>query len=130
MRLLVKRLRQKWPQVRIVFRGDSGFCRQRIIIIIINCCERAGVHYIIGLARGAPVHTGGQTQVYLTPMHAEGGLIKKMIANIQAALAYVRRAAEQLPKLNRWHALVGYICERITGQTVLPTLPPALQGAG
>lgn len=76
------------------------------------------------------MHTGGQTQVYLTPMHAEVGLIKKMIANIQAALAYVRRAAEQLPKLNRWHALVGYICERITGQTVLPTPPPALQGAG
>lgn len=43
------RLRQKWPQVRIVFRGDSGFCRQRII----NYCERAGVHYIIGLARNA-----------------------------------------------------------------------------
>ena len=81
-------------------------------------------------AVGRAVHTGGQTQVYLTPMHAEVGLIKKMIANIQAALAYVRRAAEQLPKLNRWHALVGYICERITGQTVLPTPPPALQGAG
>ena len=49
LKLLVTRLRQKWPQVRIVFRGDSGFCRQRII----NFCERAGVHYIIGLARNA-----------------------------------------------------------------------------
>jgi hypothetical protein len=49
LKLLVKRLRQKWPQVRIVFRGDSGFCRQPII----NYCERAGVHYIIGLARNA-----------------------------------------------------------------------------
>ena len=49
LKLLVKRLRQKWPQVRIVFRGDSGFCRQRII----NYCERADVHYIIGLARNA-----------------------------------------------------------------------------
>jgi Transposase DDE domain group 1 len=49
LKLLVKRLRQTWPQVRIVFRGDSGFCRQRII----NFCERAGVHYIIGLARNA-----------------------------------------------------------------------------
>ena len=49
LKLLVARLRQKWPQVRIVFRGDSGFCRQRII----NYCERAGVHYIIGLARNA-----------------------------------------------------------------------------
>ena len=63
-------------------------------------------------------------------MHAEVGTIKKMIANIQAALAYVRRAAEQLPKLNRWHALISYICERITGQTMLPTPPPARQGAG
>jgi hypothetical protein len=49
LKLLVKRLRQQWPQVRIVFRGDSGFCRQRII----NYCERAGVHYIVGLARNA-----------------------------------------------------------------------------
>jgi hypothetical protein len=47
LKLLVTRLRQKWPRVRIVFRGDSGFCRQRII----NYCERADVHYIIGLAR-------------------------------------------------------------------------------
>jgi hypothetical protein len=56
LKLLVKRLRQKWPQVRIVFRGDSGFCRQRII----NYCERAGVHYIIGLARNA--HLQGITE--------------------------------------------------------------------
>ncbi len=49
LKLLVTRLRQKWPQVRIVFRGDSGFCRQRII----NYCERAAVSYIIGLARNA-----------------------------------------------------------------------------
>jgi len=49
LKLLVRRLRQQWPQVRIVFRGDSGFCRQRII----NYCERAQVHYIVGLARNA-----------------------------------------------------------------------------
>jgi hypothetical protein len=49
LKLLVTRLRQKWPAVRIVFRGDSGFCRQRIL----NYCERAHVHYIVGLARNA-----------------------------------------------------------------------------
>jgi hypothetical protein len=81
-------------------------------------------------AVGRAVHTGGQTQVYLTAMRAEMGTIKKMIANIQAALAHVKRAAQQLPKRNRWHALISCICERITGQTVLPTPPPALQGAG
>lgn len=47
IKLLVRRLRQAWPDVRIIFRGDSGFCRQRVI----NWCERSGVHYIIGLAR-------------------------------------------------------------------------------
>ncbi len=47
LKLLVRRLRQAWPDVRIVFRGDSGFCRQRIL----NWCERSGVHYIVGLAR-------------------------------------------------------------------------------
>lgn len=49
LKLLVRRLRQRWPQVRIIFRGDSGFCRQ----LLINRCERSQVHYIIGLARNA-----------------------------------------------------------------------------
>ena len=47
LRLLVNRLRQAWPDVQITIRGDSGFCRQRLI----RWCERAGVQYIIGLAR-------------------------------------------------------------------------------
>ena len=44
--LLVRRLRQAWPEVKIVFRGDSGFCRP----LILNWCDRHGVDYIIGLA--------------------------------------------------------------------------------
>jgi len=47
--LLVKGLRQAWPAVRIVFRGDSGFCRHRMF----DWCERNDVHYIVGLARNA-----------------------------------------------------------------------------
>ena len=49
LKLLVRRLRQVWPKVRIVFRGDSGFCRQRTL----NWCERSDVHHIVGLARNA-----------------------------------------------------------------------------
>jgi hypothetical protein len=45
--LLVKRLRQAWPGVRIVFRGDSGFCRHKML----SWCERKGVGYIVGLAK-------------------------------------------------------------------------------
>ena len=47
--LLVKRFRQKWPDVAIVFRGDSGFCRHRML----EWCDRNGVRYIVGLARNA-----------------------------------------------------------------------------
>jgi hypothetical protein len=45
--LLVKRLRQAWPQVKIIFRGDSGFCRWRML----SWCERHAVGYIVGIAR-------------------------------------------------------------------------------
>jgi len=45
--LLVKRLRQAWPGVRIIFRGDSGFCRWRML----RWCERHGVYYIVGVAK-------------------------------------------------------------------------------
>ena len=47
--LLVRRLRQAWPGVRIVFRGDSGFCRYKML----RWCERHGVGYIVGLAKNA-----------------------------------------------------------------------------
>jgi len=45
--LLVKRFRQTWPKVQIVFRGDSGFCRWRMLA----WCERHGVGYIVGKAK-------------------------------------------------------------------------------
>ncbi|MEJ1403306.1 MAG: IS1380 family transposase, partial [Candidatus Sedimenticola sp. (ex Thyasira tokunagai)] len=45
--LLTKRLRQEWPDVQIIFRGDSGFCRHRML----DWCERQGVKYIVGIAR-------------------------------------------------------------------------------
>lgn len=45
--LLVRRLRQVWPQVRIVLRADSGFCRWRML----RWCDRHAVYYIVGLAK-------------------------------------------------------------------------------
>jgi hypothetical protein len=49
LKLLVARLRQTWPNVRIIVRADSGFCRQRIL----RWCERANVGYAIGVARNS-----------------------------------------------------------------------------
>jgi len=47
LRLLVQRFRQVWPEVRIIFRGDSGFCRWRLL----RWCDKHGVNYIVGLAK-------------------------------------------------------------------------------
>ena len=49
VKLLVKRLRRCWPETRVIVRADSGFCRQNLI----RWCERAGVGYLIGLARNS-----------------------------------------------------------------------------
>ncbi len=45
--LLVKRLRRAWPTVRIILRGDSGFCRRKML----TWCERHDVGYCVGLAK-------------------------------------------------------------------------------
>ena len=81
-------------------------------------------------AVGRATSSANQTTLYLTPMHAETGLIKSMIANVHAAIQHVRVAAEQLPKLDRWRTMLAYICQRIVGQISLPIPPPALAGAG
>ena len=47
LKLLVDRLRQAWPKVRIIFRGDSGFCRWKLL----RWCDKHDVGYVVGLAR-------------------------------------------------------------------------------
>ena len=47
LKRIVARIRQRWPEARIVVRGDSGFCREDIM----DWCERNGVDYVLGLAR-------------------------------------------------------------------------------
>jgi hypothetical protein len=81
-------------------------------------------------AVGRAASSGGQTLLYLTPMHAEVGLIKTMIANVHAAIRHVKAAAEQLPRLDRWRTLLDYICKRIVEETNLPAPPAALPAPG
>ena len=50
--LLVKVLRAHWPRVEIVVRGDSGFCRWRML----RWCEAHGVCYIVGVAKDSRLH--------------------------------------------------------------------------
>ena len=44
---IVGQIRTAWPKVRIILRGDSGFCRNEVM----KWCEDQSVDYVFGLAR-------------------------------------------------------------------------------
>lgn len=46
---ITERVRRRFPRVRLVARGDSGFCRDPLM----TWCEAHGVKYVFGLARNA-----------------------------------------------------------------------------
>ena len=44
---IISQIRGQWPEVRIIIRADSGFCREPIM----SWCESHDVDYILGLAQ-------------------------------------------------------------------------------
>jgi hypothetical protein len=46
---MVERMRLRWPETRIIVRGDSGFCREDLM----GWCEAHGVEYVLGLAKNS-----------------------------------------------------------------------------
>ncbi len=44
---IVGQIRAAWPQVKIILRGDSGFCRDEIM----SWCEDREIDYVLGLAK-------------------------------------------------------------------------------
>jgi hypothetical protein len=46
---VVARIRQRWPEVKITLRGDSGFCREKLM----SWCQHQGIDYVFGLAQNA-----------------------------------------------------------------------------
>ena len=58
---IVQQIREAWPQVRILVRGDSGFCREELL----SWCEANRVDYAIGLAQNVRLR-----QILAEPMAA------------------------------------------------------------
>jgi hypothetical protein len=49
LKRVIGQLREEWPEVQIIIRGDSGFCREEIMA----WCEENDVDYLLGLARNS-----------------------------------------------------------------------------
>jgi len=44
---IVEQIRNRWPEVKIIVRGDSGFCRDNIM----TWCEAHEIDYVLGFAK-------------------------------------------------------------------------------
>ena len=57
---IVEQIRAAWPQVRIIVRGDSGFCRNEIM----RYCEHNGqLDYVLGLAKNSRLIKAIETEM-------------------------------------------------------------------
>ena len=56
---IVRRLREVWPHVKIVVRGDSGFCREPLM----RWCEENHVDYVLGLAKNRRLEAALQAEL-------------------------------------------------------------------
>jgi len=73
-------------------------------------------------AVGKAASHAGQTQLYLTPLHGKLQTIKALIVNVHTAMQQVKAITEQLPRTDRWNALLRKICQRIA-HSIAPTPP-------
>jgi len=51
LKLLVQRIRKSWPEVKIIFRGDAGFCKHRMF----GWCERHNIEYIVAIGKNSRI---------------------------------------------------------------------------
>jgi Transposase DDE domain group 1 len=59
LKLLVEKLRAVWPAVKITIRGDSGFCRWRLM----RWCDSHGIGYVLGLAKNPALERAARDEI-------------------------------------------------------------------
>lgn len=64
---IVGQIRERWPEVQIVIRADSGFCRDDLMA----WCEANGVKYVLGLAGNARLLAEVAPELKLAKRHAK-----------------------------------------------------------
>lgn len=112
--LLVKRLRRAWPKVHIVFRGDSGFCRWRML----SWCDKNNVGYIVGLSKNkrlnqmsAPLHNLAKFRF------EESGIKQRLFCSIDYAAATWDRVRRVIVKAEySWRGInPRYVVTNLSG---------------
>jgi len=112
LKFLVARLRAAWPDVHLIVRGDSGFCRWRML----HWCEWASVDYIIGLARNTRLEALG------APLMAEAQQAYAAAPQKQRRFAWVEYAAGTWDRERRVIAKAEYGAQGTNPRFVVTSL--------
>lgn len=124
---IVPKLRQAWPDVRIIVRGDSGFCRESIM----RWCEENRVDYVFGLAKnkrllkiiGRELH---EAEILFEQTRTSSRVYKDFEYRTQKSWSRTRRVigkAEHLVKGSNPRFVVTSLCaERIAAQSLYEDL--------
>ena len=76
---IVSRIRRRWPGVRVVVRGDSGFCREEIMA----WCEASAVDYAFGLRRNVRLEGMSAAAMYEARiMHGATGEAQRVFEDL------------------------------------------------
>lgn len=95
LKLLVTRLRQAWPQVKLIVRADSGFCRWRML----RWCDRHQVDYLLGLAKNARLlELAKPLLAEAAQAHAQSGAKQRHFAALDYAAQSWDRARRVIAK--------------------------------
>jgi hypothetical protein len=74
---IVGQIRERWPQVRIVLRGDSDFSREALM----GWCEQNGVDYVFGLPRNRRLEAAlGPTMDHVYALCEQSGEPERLYA--------------------------------------------------
>jgi hypothetical protein len=99
---IVAQIRCAWPQVRMVVRGDSGFCREELMA----WCEAQGVDYLLGLAKNdrlkAEIATEmGEAKVQCQQTGCAARLFKEFVYQTLKSWSRARRVVAKVEHLDK-----------------------------
>lgn len=96
IKVIARRLRQAWPRVRIIVRGDSGFCRPQAL----RRFEKWGLHYIVGLQKNSALLQRVQlAELALAEMYQEAQTKQRMIGEFNYAAGSWNRERRVIARL-------------------------------
>ena len=113
---IVAQLRGRWPGVRIVVRGDSGFARDALM----TWCEAHDVDYVLGLARNARLEAAVTLELALAEI---GCAVTRAPVRLYGELEY--RTHDSWTRARRVVAKAEHLPGKANPRFVVTSLPVA-----